>query len=490
MNQIVLRRIEQGLERKIYKESLYEFYKAAFCQLHPGEAYDENWHAKYICNILQAEIERIIEGRPREKEIIINVPPRSSKSLIASVIAPVWAWTIKPQFKVLTCSYSDTIATNISRLSKDLINSVWFQRLWGHKVQLRRDLSGAHHFGNTMGGFRYAFGMDGTVTGMGGDLIIADDPANPKKANSEVERENTIRQWKETVSNRLNQMEVGGRFIVMQRLHENDLVGHLLHPKTGQPEKFTHICIPAEYDENIVRPRELKDYYYQGKLFWPTKFSQRVLDDAKGNGALYFAGQFQQTPVPPEGNLFKKKWMEIIPANLITRNETLSPIHFFIDTAYTEDETERNDPSGILAVFKKDENVYVVNFVEVWMEFPKLIAFIKQYVMVNGWTKYSAIYIEPKASGKSVAQQLRSSTGLNVIEIDADFIKDDKVARATAVSPMVQAGKLKIVEGSWNDHYIHQLTSFPKATHDEAVDTTVYAMNHLATNAGFFFAMV
>ena len=165
-------KLEIALERKIYKKSLYEFYKAAFCQLHPGESYDENWHAKYICDILQEETFRVVEGRPREKDIIINISPRSSKSMIVSVIWPAWAWTIKSSLKFITGSYSDTLAVNHARLTKDLIIGKWYQRLFGYRIKLRGDLQGAGHYGNTDTGFRYAFGLDGTVTGFGGDFIL------------------------------------------------------------------------------------------------------------------------------------------------------------------------------------------------------------------------------------------------------------------------------------------------------------------------------
>ena len=136
-------------------------------------------------------------------------------------------------------------------------------------------------------------------------------------------------------------------------------------------------------------------------------------------------------------------------------------------------------------MFKKDNLIYIVNFVEVWLEFPDLIEFIKQYVILNGYTPQSAIYIEPKASGKSIVQQLKV-TQLNVIEIAAEWIRDDKLTRASGVSPIAQSGKVKVIEGPWNDKYLGQLTSFPKASHDEAVDTTVYALNYLVPASDFF----
>lgn len=477
-----LGRIEIALEKKIYQKSFYEFYKAAFCQLHPGLEYDENWHAKYICDILQSETERVVAKKPREKDIIINVPPRSSKSMIVTVIWPVWSWTIDPTLKFLTCSYSDTIATILARQSKDLINTNWFQRLYGTKVKLRGDLQGAGHYGNTATGFRYSFGADGTVTGIGGDFLVGDDLQNPKLANSEVERANTIERWNGTISNRLNQLEIGGRILVMQRLHLDDIAGHLLNPKTGIPENINHICIPAEYDENLIKPPELRQYYHDKKYFWKTRFSERVLAAERKKGELYFAGQFQQTPIPLEGNLFKRSWFEIIDPEMISRNETESPIHFFLDTAYT-DKDDENDPTGIMACFRKGNDLYILNYAEVYMNFPNLCKFVPQYAVLNGYSSSSGIYIEPKANGMPVVERLAEATSLNVIKIEIEGRMPDKVSKAASMSPIAHAGKIKLVRGPWNDYFLSTLCGFPKAQHDEVIDCLYYGVeNQLPIN--------
>lgn len=392
--------------------------------------------------------------------------------------------------KFISTSYSGDLSLEHARRSRDLILSKWFQRLYGGIVRLKADVAAASHYETEKGGMRKAVGTGGQITGSGADILIIDDPQNPKKAASEVERMNCIDFYNHTLYSRLNQPDIGVRIIIQQRLHEQDLTGALIDPKHGRPEDHQHICIPATLDTKTISPPELAKYYVNG-LFWPTRFAQPILNGfKKALGSLQYAGQMEQRPVPPEGNLFKRAWFEIIKAELIKRNENDSPMYFFVDTAYTEDEMERNDPSGILSCFKKDNYIYVVNFVEVWMEFPQLVKFIKEYVMLNGYSNYSAIYIEPKASGKSVYQQLKQGTGLNVIEIDGEWIRDDKVQRASAVSPIAQSGRVKIIEGTWNDNYLGQLTSFPRALHDEAVDTTVYALNHMVPINNFLSAFL
>lgn len=488
MESSIFGRLEIALERKIYQRSFYEFYKAAFCQLHPGEQYDENWHAKYICDLLQEEAERVIAGKSRDKDIIINVPPRSSKSMIVTVIWPVWIWTISPNKKFIRCSYSDALATDLNRKSKDLILCNWFQRLYGNIVKLRPDLQGASYFGNVSGGFMYAFGLDGTVTGYGGDFIIADDAQNPKKADSEVERESTIKRWNETISNRLNQLEIGGRIIVMQRLAIKDLTGYLLDPKEGRPESIKHICIPAVYDEKLVKPVELRQHYINN-LFWATRFSDKVIHDEKRKGSLYFAGQFQQTPVPLEGNLFKRAWFNIVEPEMVSRNDQESPIHFFLDTAYTDNHDE-NDPTGIVCAFLKNNYIYVINYVEVYMNFPNLCKFVAQYIMLNGYSNSSGIYIEPKANGKPVVERLREATQLNVIEIATEGRMPDKVQKASSISPICEARRVQLIAGPWNDSFLSSLCGFPKAEHDEVVDCMYYCVDKLIPISSFDFAFL
>lgn len=484
MDNTTLSKFERDLERQIYEESYYEFFKVAFCQLHPSTAYDENWHAKYICDILQEEVERIIRKEPRKHDIIINVPFRSAKSMISTVIFPVWAWTRDASLKFFNISYSGPLALEHSMRSRDLIDSVWFQRLYGNTIKLRADKNAASHYETLDKGMRKAVGTGGQITGSGADIILVDDPQDPKKAASEVERKNTIEFYDHTLFSRLNEPDIGVRIIIQQRLHEQDLTGHLMDSRTGRPNDHKHICIPGELDKTVLSPPELEKHYTNG-LFWPTRFSNKTLDSyKKALGSLQYAGQMGQRPVPPEGNLFKRKWFEIVEPESIQRDATVSPIKFVVDTAYTENEMEKNDPNGFLSAFKKDNDIYIANFTEAWLEFPQLLDFLKKYVQLNGYDYQSLIKVEPKASGKSVVQSLKT-TELNIVEVEGEWIKDDKVTRANGISPICQAGKVKLIKGDWNEKFLAQLTSFPRATHDEAVDCLVYILNEMCPLSEF-----
>lgn len=479
-----LDKLELDLERDIYRESYYEFYKKAFAQLHPGDHYDENWHAQYLCSVLQKEAIRIKNKERKEKDIIINVPFRSSKSLIVTIIWPVWCWAcVDPSMKFITVSYSGNLAIEHSSKSRDLINSQWFQRLFNHVVQLKHDTQAKGHYETVATGVRKAVGTGGQITGSGGDVIICDDPQDPQQAVSEVERKNTKDFYDHTLHSRLNDSDVGVRIVVMQRLHEDDLTGHLMNKKTGRPESHFHICIPGELDKlekTIVRPIELREKYVDG-LFWHRFHREKLADHRKTLGELQYAGQINQLPAPLEGNLVKRGWFKIIQANLVERNPSMEPVYFFLDTAYTEKTV--NDPSGILACFVRKGVCYIVNIAEVWKIFPDLVPFVIAYVKLNDYSNGgSMVWVEPKASGKSLVQVLRKPevSDLNVGEIESDLVNGkDKIGRLSFVSPYVMSGRVCLVEGEWNDFFLTQVCSFPNATHDEFVDLLCYMIDTL-----------
>ncbi len=168
----LIERLEIELERRIYRQSYYEFFKVAFCQLHPGQEYDDNWHIEYICNVLQKEAERIIKKEKREKDIIINVPFRSAKSMICTVIFPVWCWTLDASLKFITVSFSGSLAIEHSSRSLDLINTPWFQRRWGKDVVLKPNTQAKGHYETIATGMRKATGVGGQITGSGADIIL------------------------------------------------------------------------------------------------------------------------------------------------------------------------------------------------------------------------------------------------------------------------------------------------------------------------------
>ena len=457
-----------ALEKKLCEMSFYEFFKAAWVVVEPAVPLSTNWHHKYICDLLQEECERVIAQKPKTKDVIINVPFRSTKSLIVTVMFPVWAWIKSPKLRFITSSYSATLSIELATKSRDIIFSDWFKRRWGDVFHIKKDQNLKERYENNFVGMRRATSVGGTVTGQGADFLIVDDPLSPQMANSATERENANEWYRTTFYSRLNQPDIGVRIIIMQRVHEDDLTGFLLGKETRL--KYRHICIPAKSGDGNIKPAYLEKFYEKDtQLFWKDRFSQKILDDYKSAlGSYGYAGQLQQTPTPLDSGMIHKDWFKIDRYRVED-----SVVNFVIDPAYTAD--QKNDPSALLAYTYKENRWQIVDCVNVYKEFPDLVKFIQQWVQKNGYTNRSRIYVEPKASGKSIVQTLVRETGLNVKE-DKPPTKD-KVARVSDVSASLESGRVSLLNGDWNDEFLDQLAKFPAAKHDDMVDCLVMAVN-------------
>ena len=299
---------------------------------------------------------------------------------------------------------------------------------------------------------------------------MVDDPVSPQHAASEIERENANEWYRTTFYSRLNNPLTGIRIIIMQRIHDNDLSGFLLYG--GQSRlKYQHICIPAELSDD-VKPKVLEKNYDKDGLFWSDRFSRTILDDYKqALGSYGYAGQLMQTPTPLNSGMIKAEWLKIDKFKMIDVGEQVT-VDFVIDPAYTSN--EKNDPSALLAYIFKDNKWQIIDCVNVYKEFPELVKFIPQWVQKNGYSNRSRIYVEPKASGKSIVQTLKKETGLNVRE-DKPPSKD-KIARVQDISASLESGRVSLLNGKWNEEFVQQLVKFPSAKHDDMVDCLVMAI--------------
>ena len=458
-----------ALEKKLCELSFYEFFKQAWHIVEPSIELSTNWHHKYLCDILQKEAERIIANKPKTKDIVINIPFRSTKSLLVTVMFPVWAWIKNPKFRFITASYSADLSIEHATRSRDVINSDWFKDRWGDIFHIKKDQNLKARYENNFLGLRRATSVGGTVTGQGGDFLLVDDPVSPQHAASEIERENANEWYRTTFYSRLNNPLTGVRIVIMQRIHDNDLSGFLLSNGNSRL-KYKHICIPAELSDDL-KPKILKDNYDENGLFWSDRFSKDILDDYKqALGSYGYAGQLMQTPTPLNSGMIRSDWFKIDQYKHTTEQTV---VDFVIDPAYTAN--EKNDPSALLAYTFKDNKWQIIDCVNVYKEFPDLVRFIPQWVAKNGYTNRSRVYVEPKASGKSIVQTLKKETGLNVRE-DKPPSKD-KVARVQDISASLETGRVSLLKGDWNEEFIQQLIKFPSGKHDDMVDCLVMAIN-------------
>ena len=467
-----LAKTELIADKVLSEHSFYEFFKCAWHVLHPSEALIDNWHIKELCDLLQAETVRIKAGKKKKQDILINIPPRSLKSMIVTIMWNAWAWLEYTEMKFITASYSAGLAADHSGMTKMVIESQWYQFLWP-EIELRHDSRAITKYANTKLGSRRATSVGGTVTGAGCDVLIGDDVINPKKAMSIRERTNCIDWWTRTMYNRLNNPEVGLRVIVMQRLHEEDLTGHILAKKMN----YKHICIPAEVTEDL-NPPSLKKFYKKG-LFFPDRFTREILDEYNYEmGSFGYAGQYLQQPSPEGGGIVRTAWFKKF--SLLKLEDKAKELgktlvwNFVIDTAYTKDET--NDPTAVMCYAEFDGETYIRGVNSAFLEFPELVEWLPSYVTEQGYDGNSRIYIEPKASGKSVVQQLKRDTRLNIIEDKPP--RDDKIVRLNSISATIQAGKVHLLEhATWLDKFLHEVAAFPRGKHDDQVDCLSMAVS-------------
>ncbi len=447
---------------EVYRRSFYRFSLQAFRVLHNGEHLIDNWHIKFLCDRLQKEAERVVSNEPRNKHLIINVPPRTLKSELLNIFFTAWCWVKDPSLSFISSSYSASLSLQMSVQTRRLIQSDWFKHHFIN-FELSKDENTKGKFTNNKGGLRYCTSTGGTVTGMGADIIVIDDPQNPQLARSDTERENANVFFNETMRSRLNKPDVGMFIIIMQRLHENDQTGMLI--KTD-PDNFELICLPAELSES-VKPKALKDKYVKGLLF-PQRLTEDVLNGFKiGLGSYGYSGQYMQLPSPAEGGLLKKKWFDVI------NKMPETTLNFYLDTAYTA--KQHNDATAMMCAGYVDNMIYIKEVIAVRLEFPELIKEIQNFVNKHGYNHSSRIYVEPKASGHSIIQQLKKTTGLNVIADKPPT--QDKVSRVSAISAIVEAGRVKLMDGRYIDAFLNECSAFPNASNDDMVDVLVMAID-------------
>lgn len=462
--------IEQARAEKC-RRSLFYFVKE-FWEVVIQETPIWNWHIPYICEELQKLSENIKLRKPKLYDIIINIPPGTTKSTIVSVMYPAWLWTIDPSLRIISNSYSGDLSLELATKSKDIIECEKY-RIYFPYVNIRPDKSGKQHYENERGGFRYATSTGATVTGFHAHIIINDDPVNPKQANSDVMRV-TANEHTKTLSSRKVNKENSPTVTIMQRLHEDDVTGYLLRKKG---EQIKHICLPAELSDN-VKPSDVRERYIDG-LLDPVRLNREVLDEAKIDlGSIQYAGQYDQSPIIEGGNIVKREWFKKISFSEFKSMRFNETMHFYLDTAYGAKKTHTdNDPSGILAACRIGQYIYLYDAKKVYKEMPDLLRFLPEYMATNGGDKKSILHVEPKANGLSVVQMLMELTSVNVKTTPSPT--DSKEVRFRAISTRIECGRVVMVEGDWNEQFLEEVCGFPNARHDEYVDILGYAINDL-----------
>lgn len=453
------------------RESFYYFVQQFWNVISPEKPV-WNWHIKALCDDIQIAALRICQiqngeddkGNPiiikdREEKVydeIINIPPGTSKSTIFTVMLPAWIWTIDATIRTLTASYSASLSVQHSIKSRDIIKSDNYLK-WFPEVAIKSDQDNKAHYKNTKGGERYATSVTGTVTGFHAHLIIVDDPINRLDAEGEGQREKANDFVTNTLSTRKVDERITLMLLVMQRLNEDDPTGRLI---TINKSGIRHICLPAEFDDNIS-PKEWGKYYVDG-LLDPQRKGQIQLDTQKKLlGSYGYAGQYGQRPTPAGGVIWQQ-WFLSVPDHLFPPIIELNNYGTDWDTAYTDKPDNAASAFVVSGLNPKNNLMYIDNIGWFNLEFPELI---KQMLLLP-----NPHYVEAKASGKSAKQTLVRA-GVPAIEIQ---VNSDKIARARDATPKAEAGmvcvRASILDKIYNDRD-QGILAFPNGKKQDLADT-------------------
>lgn len=331
--------------------SLYAFLKQAWTWIEGGTPFVGSWHISAIAEHLEACYRREI------RNLMIHVPPRSSKTSLISIAFPAWVWIHNPQEKFLYASYANSLSLEHSLKCRRLIESPWYQERWGDRVKLSSDQNAKGFFDNTAGGYRIATSVGATATGRGGSILICDDPNNALEGESEVKRDSTNQWYSQVWSTRLNDAKKDVKIIVQQRIHDLDVSGYILGQEGS--EEWVKLILPNEFESSrrsrtIILPSTNGKVWedprtQERELLCTTRFGEKETDRYKKElGSYGYAGQYQQRPSPEGGGIIKIAWFKW------WKEETPPPVSLLIqswDTAYGDKPTSSYSACTTWGVF-------------------------------------------------------------------------------------------------------------------------------------------
>lgn len=473
------------------EESLRDFVRQAWPIVEPAAEFIPGWHVDAICEYLQA----VSEGHLRH--IVINIPPRCAKSLLTSVFWPAWDWLRDPWRKWLCASYAIGLSRRDAVRTRRLIMSPWYQSRWGDRFELTSDQNEKTRYENNHSGFRIATSVGGSATGEGGDIRLVDDPHKASDAQSDTIRASDIDWWRETWSNRVTDPKRAAEVVIMQRLHERDLTGHILAEVGG----YEHLMLPMRYEPDrkcvidLGGGRRWEDpRAVEGELLWPARYGEpEVMREDRNLGSYGAAGQLQQRPAPSGGGIFKHWWLrfwwprglpsptpervrtdkgEIVECVQAELPEALDHQALSWDCAFKGAST--SDYVVGQAWGQAGANHYLLDQIRERLDMPATVAAIRS--MASAHPKATEKLIEDKANGPAVVSTLQDEIpGLIAVTPEGG-----KIVRAHGCAPRVEAGNVWLPHPSvfpWVRALIDELVAFPNGANDDQVDSLTQYLN-------------
>ncbi|MGX2974478.1 phage terminase large subunit [Ursidibacter arcticus] len=445
---------------ELARNDLYFFTRWMFLQKR-GYSWLQAKHHSLIC----AALMRVFQGET--KRLIINIPPRYSKTEIAVVNFVAWCFGIVPDCEFIHASYSSTLAVNNSSNIRSLIQHEAYQEIFPN---VTLDSEAKNHWTTSQGGVFYATGAGGTITGFGagkqrdgfGGAILIDDPHKADEARSEVMRQNVIDWFQNTVESRKNDPKNTPIIVIMQRLHENDLAGWLLNGGNG--EEWELLCLPAIQDD--------------GTALWAEKHSIEQLRQMERAAPYMFAGQYMQRPAPLEGGVFKPSQMPIIEALPVGKIKWVR--------GWDLGATVGGNPTAGVKLGKcKNGSLIIADIAHGDLGPDERDSMIRNTAALDGKNVRISLPQDPGQAGKT--QALYFTRMLQGYSVKTSSESGDKLTRAEPFASQVNVGNVKMLKGAWNEGLINEMRLFPNGNHDDRIDACSRAYAELLAKGSSYF---
>ena len=479
------------LEAERLRRSYSRVVKAAWSIADPGSKITWGWHMQVICDHLEA----LVKGQIPNNRLIINIPPRMTKSTLTSVMLPCWIWTFNPSCSFMFASYSYELSKDHAYKRRKILDSQWYKDLF--KIVPSSNRNSIIEVETEAGGLMYTTSLTGSTTGRGGDYLILDDPNNPKETESEVSRESTLQWFRLNWSTRANQPKTCKWIVIQQRTHMQDITGFCLSLKT-----WDHLKIPMEYNPDTVKGTSLnwKDPRTErGQLLQEERIGRDEVESLKKTLGPYGAsGQLAQEPAPAEGGIIKRDWIrhyeriddDISFVDVVSGTPYRFPIADCIrfgtvDLAVSKKDLDKADPDYTViaswCVFgtHRGPMLFLLDLFRERVEGPDIE---KNIEAAHEKWKYAIVGVETVGFQLIIAQGLlRKNIPVREMSSSLDAIyrlDKDKQARAYSATPLMADARFYVpTYAHWLGDYIMELTVFPNFGHDDQMDVTSAAVS-------------
>jgi predicted phage terminase large subunit-like protein len=432
--------------------------RKVFATLNPGKPFSDNWHIEAICY----QLERIRTGK--RSRLIINMPPRSLKSLVCSIAFPAFVLGHDPRKRIIAISYSADLAVKLSNDFRSIVTSGWYRELFP-RTRISKTKNTEFEIATTEHGFRLATSVGGTLTGRGGDMVIIDDPLKPQDAKSDSKRGEVNGWFYNTVLSRLDDKQRGAIIVVMQRLHCDDLTGTLVE----RSDEWTALNLPAIAQQDAKIPIGEHQYHARnaGDVLHPEWESIVTLRKIQAQlGSDNFAAQYQQNPAPVGGNMIRREWVQRYDGMLSHTPSTVVLQSY--DTASKAG--EQNAYTVCTTWYLVDRKYYLVDVMRGQFDYPLLKKLAIEHARKHKPTK---ILVEDSGVGTALISELKSA-GFSPVGVQ---VKQDKKTRMAVQSAKFESGRVYFPRAApWLQEVEAELFAFPASRHDDQVDSISQAL--------------